>query len=263
MQCRNKRSKTTRWQTYFFKFTEGQVSEVKLSLVLHSTLLEFLQLTRSPQNITVCGFAHKFKMASRANAIKSCASKLTKSEKKASRKQARKLHSLSKHDAQLAQVSDCPTPHLMVGNGGLMCGTQRHHILNLFQKFGHVEQVVMLPRRSYSFVTYRSLDEAKSAMDRVHGRPLESPSEFPRPGVVFYLSYMTSAPGRDDVKGPDCQHPSGLILVEDFVNEDEEKRLIDVLGWREPSDHDCSNNTGMGDWIFRLKIEFSVYSPLE
>ena len=190
-----------------------------------------------------CVINHNFKMASSSDDSKSIVAKLTKSEKKACRKQARKLHSLVRHDANLAKVSDSPTPHLMVGNGGLMCGVQRTHVLRLFQAFGHVERIVMLPRRSYAFVSFRSSEEARNAMCRVHGRVLDSPLEFPRPGVTLYLSYMASAPSESDVTGPGFNKPPGLLLVEDFVDEGEEERLAKVLGW---SGEEVTTDTGEG-----------------
>ena len=164
-----------------------------------------------------------------SNAMKTCATKLTKAEKKALRKQTRLIHSLRRNNSELAIVSESPTRHLMVGNGGFMCGIDRKLIFNFFQKFGNIERLLMFPGRSFSFITFEHVSESLKAMEKVHGRVLDCPSEFPRPDVRFYLSFLTNLP--DDVSFEKQATPSGLVLVDDFVTEAEEEQLIQVLGW--------------------------------
>ena len=171
----------------------------------------------------------KSKMAT-SNAMKSCATKLTKAEKKALRKQTRLINSLRRNNADLATVSESPTRHLMVGNGGFMCGIDRRQIFSLFQKFGNIERLLMFPGRSFSFITFEHVSESVKAMEKVHGRVLDCPSEFPRPDVRFYLSFLTNVP--DNVSFEKQATPSGLVLVDDFVTEVEEAQLIQALGWR-------------------------------
>ncbi|XP_022795895.1 alkylated DNA repair protein alkB homolog 8-like [Stylophora pistillata] len=161
--------------------------------------------------------------------MKTCATKLTKAEKKALRKQTRLIHSLRRNNSELAIVSESPTRHLMVGNGGFMCGIDRKLIFNFFQKFGNIERLLMFPGRSFSFITFEHVSESLKAMEKVHGRVLDCPSEFPRPDVRFYLSFLTNLP--DDVSFEKQATPSGLVLVDDFVTEAEEEQLIQVLGW--------------------------------
>lgn len=164
-----------------------------------------------------------------SSAVKSCASKLTKAEKKALRKQTKLIHALRRHNADLASVSESPTRHLMVGNGGLMCGVDRSQIVSLFQKFGNIERLLMFPGRSFSFISFQTVSESVRAMETVHGRVLNCPSEFSRPDVTFYLSFLANVP--DDVTIENQVKPAGLVLVEDFVTEAEEEELIQALGW--------------------------------
>ena len=164
-----------------------------------------------------------------SNAMKSCATKLTKTEKKALRKQTKLVNSLRRNNADLATVSETPTRHLMIGNGGLMCGVERSQIMSLFQKFGNIERILMFPGRSFSFISFEDVNESVKAMDKVHGRVLDCPSEFPRSDVRFYLSFLASVP--DDVTVENLDKPAGLILVEEFVSEAEEEELIQALGW--------------------------------
>ena len=164
-----------------------------------------------------------------SSAVKSCASKLTKAEKKALRKQTKLIHSLRRHNADLESVSESPTRHLMVGNGGLMCGVDISQIVSLFQKFGNIERLLMFPGRSFSFISFQTVSESMKAMETVHGRVLDCPSEFPRPNVTFYLSFLGNVP--DDVTIENQVKPNGLVLVEDFVTEAEEEELIQALAW--------------------------------
>lgn len=185
--------------------------------------------------------------------------KLTKAERKIAKKQTRKLHNLQKHNAESANISNDPTRHLLVGNGGLMCGTERNHLVNLFGRFGTIKQIAMLPSRSYSFVTFEKTMEAKAAFDMIHGRLLESPSEFPKCGVKFYLSYLVDVP--NETRNSQKQLPPGLIITENFVSEEEEKELVETLGWK--SDSFSNDETGklvrcvgiieyLPDWASRL-----------
>lgn len=178
-----------------------------------------------------------------SNVMKSCASKLTKAEKKALRKQTRLVNSLRRHNADLASISEIPTRHLMIGNGGLMCGIQRSQLVSLFQKFGNIERILMFPGRSFSFLSFEYVNESMKAMKALHGRVLDCPSEFPRPEVTFYLSFLASVP--DDVSIENQAKPSGLVLVEDFVNDAEEGELIKALGWGSDSCDSEYQGTGI------------------
>lgn len=178
-----------------------------------------------------------------SNAMKSCATKLTKAEKKALRKQTRLVHTLIRHNADLASVSESPTRHLMVGNGGLMCGVDRSQIVSLFQKFGSIERLLMFPGRSFSFISFENVGESVKAMETVHGRVLNCPTEFPKSDVTFYLSFLTSVP--DDVTIENQVKPAGLVLVDDFVTEAEEEELIQVLGWGSEGNENEIEGTGI------------------
>ena len=186
--------------------------------------------------------AFESKMAT-SNVVKSCATKLTKAEKKALRKQTKLVCNLRRYSADLATVSETPTRHLMIGSGGLMCGVQRSQIVSLFQKFGNIERILMFPGRSFSFISFEHVSESVKAMNAVHGRVLNCPSEFPRPEVTFYLSFLASVP--DDVIIGNQVKPPGLVLVEDFVSESEEEELIQALGWGSDSNDREIQGTGI------------------
>lgn len=128
-------------------------------------------------------------------------------------------------------MSKIPTSHLLVGNGGLMNGINRSQISGLFKSFGAVERVIMLPQRSYSFVSFKNVEGASRAMQSVNGRRLDPSFDFSKAGVVLYLSYLTSLP--DDIVVDGQTLPQGLVLVEDFISDEEEKELLTTLGWND------------------------------
>ena len=194
------------------------------------------------------------KMAT-SSAVKSCASKLTKAEKKALRKQTKLIHALRRHNADLASVSESPTRHLMVGNGGLMCGVDRNQIVSLFQKFGNIERLLMFPGRSFSFISFQTVSESVKAMETVHGRVLDCPSECPRPDVTFYLSFLANVP--DDVAIENQVKPTGLMLIEDFVTGAEEEELIQALGWG--TDGSENEFTGTGIYLSVWKRYYTCF----
>lgn len=168
-----------------------------------------------------------------------CGEKLAKSEKRALRKQKCKMHSLNRHNPEL-DISEEPTQHLLVNNGGLMNGINRTHIVNLFKMFGIVERVLMVPQRSYSCVTLTNVDDAKKAMRDVSGKKLDSSFEFSKTGVVLYLSYLKQIP--NDVEQLTKTTPPGLVLVEDFISEQEEKELLNVFRWDDKNDAEQTEN---------------------
>jgi len=175
-------------------------------------------------------------MAARS-CLKTCGEKLSKSEKRALRKQKCKIHSLQKHNTEL-DISEQPTKHLLVNNGGLMNGVNRSQIVSLFKVFGLIERVIMLPQRSSSFVTFTNVDEAKRAVREISGKKLDSTSDLSKTGVILYLSYLKRVPNSMEQLAKVT--PSGLLLIEDFIDEQQEKELLDAFVWDDGSD---SNQT--------------------
>lgn len=89
----------------------------------------------------------------------------------------------------------------MVCNAGLLTGLEQEVILNVFLPFGTIENVVMMPNKSYCFVVFRDISEAKTAVDALHGKIQKSIQEGP-----LYLTYTEK--GRYQLQ---------LILYMEFV----------------------------------------------
>ncbi|XP_041464023.1 alkylated DNA repair protein alkB homolog 8-like [Lytechinus variegatus] len=155
--------------------------------------------------------------------------KLSKSERKLARKQAKACHMLLKHDGILTVTN--PTPNLLVANGGLGNGIQRVEILSIFSSIGPVDDVVMLRGKPYCFVKYSSSSHAISAIQRLNGyciREGQGPSN-----VTLYLSYVQSVP----VDKPQALVPPiGLVIIPDFIDERLEHKLVNSIDWQSSSE---------------------------
>ena len=134
-----------------------------------------------------------------------------------------------------------------------MCGVERSQLVTLFEKFGNIQRILMFPGQSFSFISFKAVSESVKAMDTIHGRLLDCPSEFPRPETRFYLSFLVGVP--DDVTVEKPVKPDGLILVEDFLNHAEEEELIQALGWVNDGSENGIEGTGLKVW----DIPFGIY----
>ncbi|GCC29408.1 tRNA (carboxymethyluridine(34)-5-O)-methyltransferase ALKBH8 [Chiloscyllium punctatum] len=145
--------------------------------------------------------------------------KLSKGQKKLLRKQAKAQHILLKQDG-IATVS-VPTKHLVVANGGLGNGVSREQLNEVLQKFGTVETLLMLPHKPHAFVTYSAIQEATEAYNNLNGQNLNSGENTKL--ITLYLNFV------EDVVSEDVSHsslPPGLLVVEDFISAEYEKRLL-------------------------------------
>ena len=180
--------------------------------------------------------------------------KLTKSERKLVKKQARKLISLKNKEENI-DISDSPTNHLVVGNGGLICGMDRNSLLTLFGKFGHIQSLFMIPGKEFSLLSYRTKNEAIDAYNNLHGCPLKFPDEVPKSGITLYLAYLMDSFDKTKFLKWDVKpvlpfqselHPPGLKLVENFISTDTEMKLIEFF---KMESHDAEHGKENPAWL--------------
>lgn len=84
-----------------------------------------------------------------------------------------------------------PSKCLFIGNGGMLCGQSRESLLILFSQYGNVEDLVMIPKKSFSFVQYNNTESAQKASLGLHGHnttPDNSESVAP-----FYIQMLDIA----------------------------------------------------------------------
>ncbi len=80
----------------------------------------------------------------------------------------------------------------MIGNGGLGNSVTRQELEGIFSIYGMIVDIVMQPQKPYAFVSYTTVEEAKTAFQAMHGEKLTSAEWGPEPGIRLYLSYVLS-----------------------------------------------------------------------
>uniref|UniRef100_A0A1B6MHZ2 tRNA (carboxymethyluridine(34)-5-O)-methyltransferase n=1 Tax=Graphocephala atropunctata TaxID=36148 RepID=A0A1B6MHZ2_9HEMI len=122
-------------------------------------------------------------------------------------------------------VSLEPTQSVVICNAGLVSGVKYEEVAKLFTQYGLVESIVMVPKKSYCFVVYSSVSAAAEAYDAINGKEKLANMDSP-----VYLLYSTSVPSEF---GLSESHPlpEGLVLLSDFVTEEEEERLLNSVHW--------------------------------
>ena len=129
------------------------------------------------------------------------------------------------------KISNTATQHLFVGNGGMLCQRTRQQLLTLFSTEGRVTNLVMIPNKSYSFLSYATLSCAQQAVQVLNAyvfKEDECGSQPIAPLYLFYLqnsipSHMVSPgeayPTRDKFPYVDGLHLSSEILDEQYETE--------------------------------------------
>lgn len=76
----------------------------------------------------------------------------------------------------------------MLCNYGLVNGLSRKDILQVFSQYGQLEHIIMLPHKSYCFISYATIQEAICAYDKINGKINNLPNQ-----QIFYLIYTNSS----------------------------------------------------------------------
>ncbi|XP_017078692.1 alkylated DNA repair protein alkB homolog 8 [Drosophila eugracilis] len=143
--------------------------------------------------------------------------------KKANKKQRRCL-AIMKSDCQVSS-SDDPTLYLAILNVGLSNGLTEECLLQAAAATGgSVAQVVMMPGKSYCFLVCASLEDSQLIYLGMHNI-----STIGQQGAVAYLSYVKELPAVAEKNNWDKPLPSGLLVISDFVSEEEESTLLKAI----------------------------------
>ncbi|XP_017007976.3 tRNA (carboxymethyluridine(34)-5-O)-methyltransferase ALKBH8 [Drosophila takahashii] len=144
--------------------------------------------------------------------------------KKADKKQRRCL-AIIKNDCEVSP-SDEPTIYLAILNVGLSNGLTEECLLQAAATAGgKVTQVVMLPGKSYCFLVCATVEDAQRIYLGMH-----NVSTIGQQGAVAYLSFVKEIPNLAGKNEWDRPLPNGLLVISDFVSEDEESTLLKAIG---------------------------------
>lgn len=159
--------------------------------------------------------------------------KLSKNERKIAKKHHKKSLNLLKEYGSGIQLSDDSTPDLFIGNGGLLCGMSRKDILSLFSKFGPISKLIMLPKKSFCFLSFKTVQSSREAFTALDGHVMYSTTGISSPLYLKFLKNSVDHIAFDgDVQYPVVGNPKAikdLILKEEFITEEYEKELINYF----------------------------------
>lgn len=151
--------------------------------------------------------------------------KLTKMEKKFLRKQSKARHVLLKHEG--IQAVSYPTQSLVIANGGLGNGVSRKQLLLTLEKCGPVEALLMPPNKPYAFVIFQTIEESKKAYFTLNGKEIIDDLG---QKIFLYLNFVEKAQWKN--MGLEAL-PPGLLVVEEIISSEEEKKLLESVNWTE------------------------------
>ncbi|CAG0922449.1 unnamed protein product [Notodromas monacha] len=152
--------------------------------------------------------------------------------KKRARKQTRVLAAI-RRDLGISG-SDKPTEFVCICNAGLMNGLSEEEFLQLFLRFGSVENVIMPTNKSYAFAVMKSVESAVKAVQSINNCETMDRR-------TLYAAFVDSVPDLRDqcVFDP----PPGLDIIEDFLVDEEEEELLAWVDQVSDSKNDLDDST--------------------
>ncbi|XP_011196240.1 alkylated DNA repair protein alkB homolog 8 [Zeugodacus cucurbitae] len=144
------------------------------------------------------------------------------SSRKLERKQ-RRCEAIIRNDFGI-ESSETPTRYLAILNAGLSTGLTEECVLSNAIQYAPVQQVIMLPNKSYCFLECDAVTNAEHIFNNMHGR-----AGLEQRGGVIYLSYFKSLPECKEENVWKKPLPEGLVLLPDFLTEAEENVLLKAI----------------------------------
>ncbi|XP_027961830.1 alkylated DNA repair protein alkB homolog 8 isoform X1 [Eumetopias jubatus] len=155
--------------------------------------------------------------------------KLNKTEKKFLRKQIKARHTLLRHEG--IETVSYATQSLVVANGGLGNNVSRNQLVPVLEKCGLVDALLMPPSKPYSFVRYKTAEEAKEAYVTLNGKEIVDDLG---QKIILYLNFVEKAQWKE--LGLQAL-PPGLMVVEEIISSEDEKILLESVNWTEDIDN--------------------------
>ncbi|XP_034243811.1 alkylated DNA repair protein alkB homolog 8 [Thrips palmi] len=122
-----------------------------------------------------------------------------------------------------------PTKHILICNAGLALRLSQEDVIQTFSKYGTIESVVMLPNKTYCFMSFFDKSDAISAYNALHGKCF-----FPRTETLMVLAFAVQVPQiPNEWAALPRETPPGMIVLEDFVTLEEEAALVQFLKWND------------------------------
>ena len=111
-----------------------------------------------------------------------------------------------------------------------MTGATYESIIEAFSPFGNIENVTLVPGKSFSFVSFSNEKTAELVYNEFSGSQ-KTLSDSKNP---IYMSYISEIPEnlQNDETFESCDLlPEGLEIIPDFVTEIEEREIVKNFKW--------------------------------
>ncbi|XP_063699784.1 alkylated DNA repair protein alkB homolog 8 [Culicoides brevitarsis] len=148
--------------------------------------------------------------------------KLSKSLKSKIQRKVQRCQILLKNDMDI-EFPEEPTQHVAVLNAGLLTGLTLERLLEEIHKHQvTVQDISMIPGKSYCFITFKNCDDAKIIVESMNAvAPLGQND------AVLYLAYCDKVQIVENLWTKPL--PDGIFLLPDFISEDEEQILLEKI----------------------------------
>uniref|UniRef100_A0A1A9ZNI5 Fe2OG dioxygenase domain-containing protein n=1 Tax=Glossina pallidipes TaxID=7398 RepID=A0A1A9ZNI5_GLOPL len=120
--------------------------------------------------------------------------------------------------------------YLAILNAGLATGLTEELVLLTAEQYGKVAKLLMLPNKSYCFLECMSQEDAELIFGNMHGKANIGQNE-----TVIYMSYFQQLPALG-VDTCSKSLPKGLVLIKDFISEDDEFAILEAIDMESVTD---------------------------
>ena len=90
-------------------------------------------------------------------------------QKKIARKVTKCVAGILKDVQVKLTEGQAPSRHVLLCNAGLVTGFSREDLVALFSPFGVIDKVVMLPGKSFSFVSFTDIECSAKSVEQLNG----------------------------------------------------------------------------------------------
>lgn len=119
-----------------------------------------------------------------------------------------------------------PTRHLLVGNCGPKIGQSGSDVAEIFADYGPVEVDIIDPEKSYVFITFPTVEASIAALNHF------TETDKSRGFIVKYTELARPKQRVEEgvlLRDSDGCGVPGLLLMKDFVTQDEEQCLLSCI----------------------------------
>ena len=169
-------------------------------------------------------FQNSQKMSTTVEDAKNTKQKYSKTDRKVNRA----VNKISK-DVGLI-FSKEPTNALIICNSGHVTGASYESLAELFSPYGDLENIYIVPGKSFCFIKYHTVDDTIKAYEDCNGNKSLKEVKIP-----IYMAYVSNIPEKFQ-KDPLTiinELPKGLKIIEEFITPDEEIDLLKSFNWEE------------------------------